>query len=245
MLSKPMSRLRLMLAFAMAFLALTSASPALAAGGGDGHEHVVAPHYLADVNNNGVADWRDWDCKQRWDDSGDEIPTGCAKDVFQLESILKHAFNFVLLILLLTYAVRQPLSNYLSERARNIRAELEDGQALLDAAKAREAEIADRLGKLEATLAQISADADDAAAKDKAALLERARAEAERITENAERNIRDEVARARTNLQRQAVELAVELAEQTLRGQVSQDDQRRLARELLNSLSDSEVKADA
>ena len=115
----------------------------------------------------------------------------------------------------------------------------------MDAAQAREKEIAERLAKLEATLAQISADADEAAAKDKASLLERARAEAERITENAERNIRDEVARARTTLQRQAVELAVELAEQTLRGQVSQDDQRRLARDLLNSLSDSEVKADA
>lgn len=235
MLSKPMPRLRLLLTFAMALLALSFTSPALAAGGGDGHDHSPAPHYLADVNNNGVADWRDWDCK------GDEL----CEDTFQLESILKHAFNFVLLIALLTYAVRQPLSNYLSERAKTIRAELEDGQALLDAAKAREQEIAGRLAKLEATLAQISADADEAAAKDKASLLERARAEAERITENAERNIRDEVARARTTLQRQAVELAVELAEQTLRGQVSQDDQRRLARELLNSLSDSEVKADA
>ena len=61
----------------------------------------------------------------------------------------------------------------------------------------------------------------------------------------AGRSARPAVARARTSLQRQAVELAVELAEQTLRGQVSQDDQRRLARDLLNSLSDSEVKADA
>jgi F-type H+-transporting ATPase subunit b len=244
MLSKHMSRLRLMLTFAMAALTLSLASPAFAAGGGEGHEHVVAPHYLADVNNNGVADWRDWDCKQRFDGK-EKIPTGCAEDVFQLESILKHAFNFFLLIVLLTYAVRQPLTNYLAERAKTIRAELEDGQALLDAANAREQEIAGRLAKLEATLAQISADADTAAANDKVALLERARSESERITENAERNIRDEVARARTTLQRQAVELAVELAEQTLRGQVSQDDQRRLARDLLNSLSDSEVKADA
>ena len=140
--------------------------PCARRGRRDGHDHSPAPHYLADVNNNGVADWRDWDCK------GDEL----CEDTFQLESILKHAFNFVLLIALLTYAVRQPLSNYLSERAKTIRAELEDGQALLDAAKAREQEIAGRLAKLEATLAQISADADEAAAKDKASFLERARA---------------------------------------------------------------------
>ena len=46
--------------------------------------------------------------------------------------------------------------------------------------------------------------------------------EAERIGKTAERNIRDEVARARTSLRREAVELAVELAESTLRKSVTQ-----------------------
>ena len=58
-----------------------------------------------------------------------------------------------------------------------------------------------------------------------------------RIGEAAERNIRDEVARARDQLRRDAVALAVELAEENLKEQVNSDDQQRLARAFLDTLN--------
>ena len=70
----------------------------------------------------------------------------------------------------------------------------------------------------------------DAAEKDAAIeqdkLLQRASEAATRITETAQRNIRDEVVRAQVALRNDAVQLAVQLAEDALKGNIKADDHR-------------------
>ena len=56
--------------------------------------------------------------------------------------------------------------------------------------------------------------------------------------------MREEVVRARVALRKEAVDLAVKLAESALAEQVSADDQRRLARQLLDTLASTAPGAD-
>ena len=99
-----------------------------------------------------------------------------------------------------------------------------------------------RLQALEDEIAELHANARAEAEVEKQRIIAHARSEAERIAQSAQRNIRDEIARARTALRREAVELAVELAEGALRERVTSDDNERLTADFLSTLnSDGEA----
>jgi F-type H+-transporting ATPase subunit b len=94
----------------------------------------------------------------------------------------------------------------------------------------------ERLASIMGEIDRMREDSERGAANEKEQLIERAHQESERIAQSAERNIRDEVVRAKHELRRDAVELAVKLAETTLRSSVTRSDQQRLAREFLDSV---------
>lgn len=77
------------------------------------------------------------------------------------------------------------------------------------------------------------------AAADEAQLIARAEAEADRIAISADRTISEELRRARVALRNDAVNLAVQLAEQSLKSQVQTEDHRKLARQFLDTLAES------
>ena len=80
------------------------------------------------------------------------------------------------------------------------------------------------------------AEAENAAQVEHDRAVKRAQETAARIRESASRSIRDETQRATQELRTEAVEIAVKLAEETLRNEVGGDDRQRLARDLLASL---------
>ena len=194
---------------------------------GDDHGEGHGDHYYysGDDDHDGVPNWRDAM-------NGDEPNTH-----YVLTGIGFHAFNLMLLIALFYFVARRPINDALRGRALGIRKELTDSAKERDEARERHDEVVARLAKLEDEIAEMHAKARADAEAEKAKLIERAKAEAVRIGEAAERNIRDEVARARDQLRRDAVALAVELAEENLKEQVNSDDQQRLARAFLDTLN--------
>lgn len=201
-----------------------------AAEGGDhaeGGAHGGHHYYTADDDGDGTPNWRDSD-----------------SELFVLSKLGFHLFNLVIYIAILFAFVRQPLLDTLRARALEIRKTLTDSHRHRDTAKERHDEIDARLQALADEIAGMKAEAALDAKAEHARLVARAREEAVRIGETAERNIRDEVARARIELRRDAVELAVQLAESTLRDTVNSDDQKRLAQDFLNTLNDG-ASADA
>lgn len=197
--------------------------------GEDGGDHGGAAHhyYTDDDDHDGTANWLDPDSEQ-----------------FMLTKLGAHGFNLLLYAALILFFVRRPLQDTLRGRALGIRKAITDSAKQRDEAKDRHEEVTARLQKLEDEISAMRADAEADAAAEAARMVERARVEAERIAQTAERNIRDEIARARLELRRDAVELAVELAEGTLRDAVNADDQKRLAQEFLSTLNDG-ANADA
>ena len=189
---------------------------------GGGH-HI---RYMADDDADGTANWRD-------STNGNE-PN---EESYAAGGLFFHAINLALLFALGLWAVRTPVLDGLRARALGIRKTLNDSAKVRDEASEKHAKVLIRLEKLAEEVASMKAQAAEDAKTEHAALLVRAHEEAEHIQTLADRNIRDEVARARSTLRRDAVELAIELAENTLRSDIGTDDQKRLSQEFLDTLN--------
>ncbi len=195
----------------------------------EGGHHV---DYLGDDDGDHVPNWRD-----RTNDQDPEQ----ANEAYVVKDILLHAFNLFLLLALLFWLMRKPVKIALKNRADSIRRELTEAARLRDEAEKRHQELSARLDHFEDEVQAIRDEAKQDAQEEEAKLIERAHQEAKRIAETTERNIRDEVSRARLALQREAVELAVELAQKTLASELKDDDQKRLAREFLSTIKNNGV----
>ncbi|MCB9685389.1 MAG: ATP synthase F0 subunit B [Alphaproteobacteria bacterium] len=195
-------------------------------GGGHGGHH----YYTDDDDHDGIANWMD-------PMNGSEPNTS----TYVLKPLGFHIINFLLLIGVAVYFLRRPMADLFRDRALTIRTEITDSARQRDEAHQKHQELVARLAKIEGEITTMRTEADADAKREEEQLIERARREAQRIGEQAERNVRDEVARARTELRREAVELAVQLAESTLRGSVGSADQQSLARAFLASVGESDT----
>lgn len=194
-------------------------------------EHEADEHHYdwtGDADHDQIPNWRD-------PTDGDQ-----PNEHYVVPVIGWHVFNLALFLGVVFYFARRPVSDEVKNREVNIRKRLTDAARLRDEARQKHEELGARLASFEEEVAQLRSEAAEEARKEEERLIERAEAEAERIREIAERNIREEVVRAQVALRREAVDLAVDLAETTLKNQMQSDDQRRLARQFLDSLHDDE-----
>lgn len=140
-----------------------------------------------------------------------------------------HALNLLLLIGVLVYFARGPIAGYLNAR----RAQIEDGiqsagRELAEAEK-RLAACEQRAAGLDAELDEIRRVVREQAEGERDRLLAEAQATSERIRRDAIAAAEQEVRHARERLRSETVDLAVELASEILRGQVTDADRKRLA----------------
>jgi F-type H+-transporting ATPase subunit b len=224
-------------------MAMFAASPAFAsdphgdptpveseAHGGDAHageEHEAGAHgydWTADDDGDGVPNWTD--------------PTDheAKNEHFVWKPLGWHTFNLLLLLLAIVYAARRPVGDQMKNRAHDMRKELTDAARERDEARQRHEELGSRLSHFEDEVTTLKEEAAVAAKQEEEQLIARAHLEAQRVRDTAEKNIHEELARARETLRRDAVDLAVNLAEGTLKKQVGSDDRRRLSREFLDAL---------
>ncbi|MFK7927293.1 MAG: hypothetical protein AB8H79_03845 [Myxococcota bacterium] len=147
-----------------------------------------------------------------------------------------HLLNLTILLVGLVLMARKPVAAALRDRFLGIKKDLDESAEVEQAARTKFEELEQRLVSFEDEVAKMKADAANAAAIEKEAAAQRARDAVVRVAESAQRTIRDETARATRALRSEAVELAVNLAEQTLRNEVGAADRQRLARDLLSTL---------
>ncbi|MFT5684156.1 MAG: F0F1-type ATP synthase membrane subunit b/b' [Myxococcota bacterium] len=150
-----------------------------------------------------------------------------------------HAFNLVLLLSIIGWFAGGKIKDALKNRSTGVRVELESAAQAKAEAKARFEALQARLDSLDVQISELHTEAEAAAELERAAIEARAERDATMLRENAERSIRDEVTRARAELRREAVGLAVELAGQQLRGQITADRQAGLTNQFLSSVDTS------
>jgi len=192
-----------------------------AAAHGEAAAHIdPKTNYVGDDDGDGVPNWRDRDA-----------------EAYQLTKLLLHGFNLALLLGVLWWLAGRAVSDALRNRAANIRKSIVDAAEAKAAAQTRFDELEARLAAFEGEVLALREQAVADAQEEEARMVAHAKAEAERILVTADRNIRDEVVRARMALRNDAVELAVKLAAETLRSNIATADQQKLASEFLSSLN--------
>lgn len=136
--------------------------------------------------------------------------------------------NTAILIAILVRFLRAPLREFLAQRARGIAEAIEQAQKQLAESRREVAHWRSSLEKHARRAREIQTDVEREAQAEQAQVLERARAAAERIREEARAVADQEIRRAQRDLRREASALAVSLAEELLRENLTPDDDRRL-----------------
>jgi len=150
-----------------------------------------------------------------------------------VEDLLYRIGNFVLLIAVIAYFARKPIREFFNERRTDIQNDLHEAAELRREAEARYAKWQRKLVDLEAELEQIRATFRERAEAEREQIVADANATAARIRSETMAAIEQELRKSREVLSEEAADLAVELAADLLREQVTEADRDRLVTEFI------------
>ena len=155
-----------------------------------------------------------------------------------LKDFLYRSLSFVLMVGILAYFVTKPIRKRLSDRTAEIEKTLADAKAAKEAAEAKHLEYSEKLAKATEEIANITVSIRHDGEVEREKILVAAKEMAVKIEQEAESKASSVVAKARVELREEAARLAVELAEDMLRKQVSAEDQKRLVDEYMHKVGE-------
>ena len=144
--------------------------------------------------------------------------------------------NFAVLVIVLVFVLRKPLSQALGARITGIKNQLEDLEARKAEAENQLAEYNQKLSRLEKESEKIVEDYIKQGNEAKARILKEAEAAAEKLQVQARRNIEHEFKQAKLKLQEEIFETSLAKAEEIIIGKISGEDQDRLVDEYLRKV---------
>jgi F-type H+-transporting ATPase subunit b len=143
---------------------------------------------------------------------------------------------FVVVVIVLGKFAWGPVLGLLKQREEFIHRSLSDAKRERDEAEARLKEYAAKLQSANAEGARIVEDASKDAERLRIELRERAKAQADTLVANAERQIQLETARALQQIRTEAVELSVMIASKLIQRNLTKEDNERLIEEALKQV---------
>ncbi len=149
-------------------------------------------------------------------------------------SIMMEAFrviNFVIFVFLLYKFVGQPVKNYFKERVHSIEVALKEAKEAQEEAQRRAQEYAEKVKGAEVELKDLLYQAERERDEQVKRIKEETERIVERIREQAGAAADLEVKKARIELQKEAAELSVGMAEKLLKESFTDEDQERLLEE--------------
>lgn len=144
--------------------------------------------------------------------------------------------NFTVLVVGLFLLLRKPVSKALNSRIKGIKEQLEDLETKKAAAESELAKYVEKLAKLEGEADNIIEDYIRQGNEAKSRILKEAEAAAEKLEEQAKKNIEHEFEQAKIRLKEDVLEKAMARAEEIIKTKISTDDQERLVDEYLNKV---------
>jgi F-type H+-transporting ATPase subunit b len=150
--------------------------------------------------------------------------------------IFKQAVNFSILVGVLVYFLRKPVSAYLRERAQQLRNSMDEAARARAAAAEKLLSIELRMSKLSEEIAEMNRKMEAEVDEEKRRLREAAQAEIERLHAQVQFAADQEVKKARAELRREAAELSARAAEEIVSKTVTPEDQDRMVRENIEGI---------
>lgn len=145
-------------------------------------------------------------------------------------------FNLALVILVLVLVARKPLAAFFANRTQSIREQLEEAQKARREAEAKLAEVAERMKHLEDELRDVKAAGEKEAQEEYPRLLAAAEKDADKIIERARQEIDGMTRAAQVELKQHVAALAVQLAEEKIRNEITVEDCDRLFAQFVDQL---------
>lgn len=150
-----------------------------------------------------------------------------------MQAIGIHAANFLLFFVFLFFVARKPIAEALRQRQAQVKQDIDEANATRKAAQERFDALEARLARFEQEVEEMKANAKLASDRDTALHRKHTAADIELLKDQATRAIREEGVKAHRKLREQAVDLAIGVATETLRGKLSAADHKRLNNEFL------------
>lgn len=150
--------------------------------------------------------------------------------------VVGKVFNLAIVIAILVWVARKPLANFYASRTEGIRERLEEARQARAEAERKLAEMEARMGRLDDELAGIRAAAEREGREEYERLLAQAEADAARIVARARQEIEGMTRSAELDLRSHAADLAVRLAEDKVRAEMTEDDRGRLFERFVDRL---------
>ena len=144
--------------------------------------------------------------------------------------------NFSILAIGLFFVLRKPMSQALNSRIKGIQSELEELETRKAAVEKQLATYNAKLTELDKEAEKIVADYTRQGEEARARILREARDAADKLKEQAQKNIAYEFEQAKMTLQAEIVEKALAKAEALIKEQISAKDQERLVDEYLQKV---------
>jgi F-type H+-transporting ATPase subunit b len=155
-----------------------------------------------------------------------------------LKDFLYRCFNFAVAFGLLAYFVTKPIRKGLAGRKEGIEKALAEAKITQEKAEAKFAEYDEKLTKASAEIDDIYAAIKREGELERERILANAREMALRIEDEAKKSAALEIAKARVELQREAGDIALKLAEELLKKNFNSNDQNRLVDEYMKKVGE-------
>jgi len=161
---------------------------------------------------------------------------GEAKSVGWLATDTYKVMNFAVLAIGLFLLVRKPVSQALNSRISGIKEQLSELEEKKKAAEKQLAEYTEKFSTLEQETEKLIEDYIRQGNEAKARIIDEAKKAAEKLEEQARRNIDHEFQKAKLELQREILEKALQKSEEILKDKITAKDQEKLVDEYLEKV---------
>jgi F-type H+-transporting ATPase subunit b len=150
--------------------------------------------------------------------------------------ILFRVVNTLILFAILVYFLKSPLVTYFSERREKIRRELDEVKEQRNLAEKKLKEYEEKIAGMEQELEKMKENLRQAAKADGEKVMASAEQMAEKIKETAKLTAEQELRKAKTMLQNEAVEMAIEVAESLITDKITDQDRKAIVEDYLGKV---------
>jgi F-type H+-transporting ATPase subunit b len=156
---------------------------------------------------------------------------------FNWRDVTYQAVNLTILLLVLVYYLKQPVKNFLIERRGIIGNEIDDAQKTIAEAKKIHAEYEEKLKHLDAEIKSLKESIKEQGEVERKEILRQAAIASEKIRAEARESIELESARARRAIQSQAITLAIDIAEDLIKQNLSSSDKDKMIEKFVERMA--------
>ena len=150
---------------------------------------------------------------------------------------VSQSFNLLLLLGFFFLLGKKNLPPLFRNRSQDIQYYIDKGQKELDAANQRNEELKTQIANLGQRLEEIQNQAEEDIKAMEVKMSKQMSDEKYRIKESTRRSIEEELTRAKAELQRESVEISVDLAANILKESINEDDHQRLSQTFVQAVA--------